>query len=171
MPSNNSSSGSAVYTVGDRVNGEVGQSLYLETSYTIRPSISFYAIRWRIEDRAIIHYRVNNCSIDPQGSPTWTTGDLTIYPKYTGRLQFYPLNASLLLHNLQVNDSGNYSLILSVDNKRFTRTIRVDVHQNLLIIKATHDSVVFSVRMALCFLPIAALLYIILRWHCSCTSV
>ncbi|KAM4021326.1 uncharacterized protein ACNLHF_001384 [Anomaloglossus baeobatrachus] len=157
-------SGRGIYIVRDRINGSVGQSVLLETSYHLTPNISNYKIRWRTGDQAIIYYSAANCSISPRGSPIWEYGNLIIYPKYKHRAEFTPLTASLLLHNLQENDSGTYTVLLSADNT-WERNIRVivynNLHQNVSVNSdlRSQQIVISSVRMTLCLLLVAALVY------------
>ncbi|XP_077140715.1 uncharacterized protein LOC143805357 [Ranitomeya variabilis] len=154
-------SGRYIYIVHDTVNRSLGQSVFLETSYSLPPKISNYKIRWKTGNQAIIYYSAVNCTIGPHGSPIWTNGTLIIYPKYKPRTEFTGLNASLLLHNVQVSDSGIYTLLLSANNTWWERNIRVNINENVSINSdvSAQQIVISSVRMTLCFLLIAALVY------------
>ncbi|XP_073412152.1 uncharacterized protein [Dendrobates tinctorius] len=160
-------SGRNIYIVHNTVNRSMGQSVFLETSYSLPPKISNYKIRWTTGNQGIIYYSAVNCSISPHGAPICTNGTLTIYPKYKPRTEFTCLNASLLLHNLQVSDSGIYTLSLSAKNTWWKRSVTVNINENLYQNVSINSDVsaqqivISSVRMTLCFLLIAALVYIV----------
>ncbi|CAH2316586.1 carcinoembryonic antigen-related cell adhesion molecule 3-like isoform X1 [Pelobates cultripes] len=122
------------------VNVSVGQSILLPTSYTLTKPFSKYFIEWTINDYVIVKYFAYNCSISPHGIPEWCAGKSKMY-KFKGRVEFYPLNASLLLKNVQLNDTGIYTIRLTrakvhvqvwVDGntKRFVTSEPLIVHSN-----------------------------------------
>uniref|UniRef100_A0A7N8XLV1 Immunoglobulin domain-containing protein n=1 Tax=Mastacembelus armatus TaxID=205130 RepID=A0A7N8XLV1_9TELE len=52
---------------------------------------------------------------------------LSVRPKYQGRVEFFVQNQSLLLKNLQQNDTGEYTAVVSEDEDRTVTTHRVIV--------------------------------------------
>ncbi|CAH2316594.1 carcinoembryonic antigen-related cell adhesion molecule 3-like isoform X1 [Pelobates cultripes] len=104
----------------------VGQSILLQTSFTLSHETLDYEFQWETGDYVIAKYTAYNSSFTPQGIPTWTNGRTIIYPKYKERVEIYPLNGSLLLKNVKLNDTGIY--IFCVVNVE--KNIRLWVHEN-----------------------------------------
>uniref|UniRef100_F6Z724 Ig-like domain-containing protein n=1 Tax=Ornithorhynchus anatinus TaxID=9258 RepID=F6Z724_ORNAN len=52
-----------------------------------------------------------------------TTGRMTVYPPYKGRVQFSPENSSLLLMNVQETDSGTYKVVFDLNEKEAKKTL------------------------------------------------
>ncbi|MEE6517394.1 hypothetical protein FKM82_027569 [Ascaphus truei] len=115
----------------DSINATVGQSLLLPTSYTIRRSVSHWpSIQWTIGNRMIVYFSALNGSINTEGFPTWISGKTITYPMHQGRVEFYPMNASLLLEDLQLNDSGTYHITLLHFEKIIKKNLSVWVHED-----------------------------------------
>ncbi|CAH2316595.1 carcinoembryonic antigen-related cell adhesion molecule 3-like isoform X2 [Pelobates cultripes] len=112
----------------DSIHATVGQSILLQTVYKI--SQTFYnwpSLQWTFGNKIIVYYSLQNGSIDPQGTPLWTTGNTRIFPLYNHRVTFYPDNGSLLLTNLHLQDSGCYKLYLLSFESIINKTICLHV--------------------------------------------
>ncbi|XP_029460809.1 uncharacterized protein LOC115093292 isoform X2 [Rhinatrema bivittatum] len=92
--------------------GTVGQSVLLPVSYRLQGTfIEQLFIQWNVMNisDAIIIYSINKSSVKSDGIPTRVSGNNTFtHPDYQCRVVFFPENASLLLQNLQLIDSGVY---------------------------------------------------------------
>ncbi|XP_038672975.1 hepatocyte cell adhesion molecule-like [Scyliorhinus canicula] len=91
----------------DSVNGTVGQSVLLSASYTVSDSDGYLRITWIKTGTRIVQYK---CL--PKSDNT-ERGYYTISDHYKHRVEFPPENASLLLKDLQFNDSGIYELTIA----------------------------------------------------------
>ncbi|XP_031747451.1 carcinoembryonic antigen-related cell adhesion molecule 3-like isoform X1 [Xenopus tropicalis] len=113
------------------LNVSVGQSLLLPTTYSISsPAQSWPSIEWAREGQTIVHCSVSNGSIRAKGLPVWVNEKTGISPEYQGRVEFFPLNASLLLKDLSVNDSGTYTVKLLTAKNVIKGTIHVWVQRS-----------------------------------------
>ncbi|CAM4612419.1 unnamed protein product [Lepidochelys olivacea] len=111
-------------------NATVGQSVLLSVSYKFNRS--FYhplSIQWNFSETPdlLTIYTVTNCSVSAKGIPTHCSGHNYTHLAYQGRTVFFPENASLLLQNLQLNDSGVYSITFKVPQQ--TRHITLIVSE------------------------------------------
>ncbi|XP_071899064.1 uncharacterized protein [Anas platyrhynchos] len=97
----------------DAVNGTVGQSVLLPVSYRCNSTSCFpLSILWRFDltSQIIITCTVQNCSLDDGGAPkNCSTKCFTSLP-HSGRVELFPENASLLLRDLRLSDSGVYTV-------------------------------------------------------------
>jgi len=75
----------------------------------------------------IITCTVWNCSLDAWGTPTNCSAICYPHVTYRGRAAVFPENASLLLWDLQLNDSGVYSVTFQEQN--LSRQITLAVHK------------------------------------------
>ncbi|XP_078272125.1 uncharacterized protein LOC144602877 [Rhinoraja longicauda] len=109
-----SASGSRVtVSVREReVNGTVGRSALLASSYSIPDLCSQLTVEWRLQPSttSLVRLTRSDCSPHPDRpgcncSDRWTVG-----PAHTGRVQLYAENGSLLLRDLRRNDSGVYEI-------------------------------------------------------------
>lgn len=117
----------------DSVNGTVGHSVLLPVSYTLQgPFPSPLSIQWYFSNSSnlLTTYTVTNCSVSAEGIPTRCSGYNYTLPAYQGRTEFFPENASLLLQNLQLSDSGVYSVTFKVPQQ--TRHITLTVSESHL---------------------------------------
>ncbi|XP_068553178.1 carcinoembryonic antigen-related cell adhesion molecule 5-like isoform X6 [Anas acuta] len=99
----------------DAVNGTVGQSVLLPVSYRFNSTPCFpVAIRWMFghTSQRTISCTVQNCSLDDGGAPKNCSTECYPYPAHSGRVELFPKNASLLLRDLRLSDSGVYTVIL-----------------------------------------------------------
>ncbi|MEE6517393.1 hypothetical protein FKM82_027569 [Ascaphus truei] len=156
----------------DSINATVGQSLLLPTSYTIRRSVSHWpSIQWTIGNRMIVYFSALNGSINTEGFPTWISGKTITYPMHQGRVEFYPMNASLLLEDLQLNDSGTYHITLLHFEKIIKKNLSVWVHEDPASFEEDtaqgRKLLIFIFRTMFCLLPIVALGSLIRRWECQ----
>ncbi|POI35347.1 hypothetical protein CIB84_000903, partial [Bambusicola thoracicus] len=114
----------------DVVSGTVGQSVLLPVSYRVNSSHVFpVSIQWKFgkSSRVIITCTVLNCSLDAWGAPK--NCSVLCFPHVThgGRVEVFPDNASLLLRDLQLSDSGVYSVTFKRQN--LSRRITLAVHK------------------------------------------
>ncbi|XP_072920459.1 HEPACAM family member 2-like [Hemitrygon akajei] len=94
----------------DRVNGTVGQSVLLPVSYTDPDPRGYLRIIWTRTAHVIIqHTRFSGKDGDHRSRT-----HITISDPYKHRAVLFPKNASLLLNDLQVNDSGIYELSIGL---------------------------------------------------------
>ncbi|OXB75954.1 UNVERIFIED_CONTAM: hypothetical protein H355_012922 [Colinus virginianus] len=115
----------------DVVSGTVGQSVLLPVSYRVNSSLRFpVSIRWKFGNgRQVIitTCSVQNCSLDASGAPSKCSALYFPHAKYRDRVEVFPENASLLLWDLQLSDSGLYSVTFTQQNQ--SRRITLAVHK------------------------------------------
>lgn len=114
----------------DAVSGTVGQSVLLPVSYRINSSLLFpLSILWKFgsSSQVIVTCTAQNCSLDAWGTPTNCSAICYPHVTYRGRAAVFPENASLLLWDLQLNDSGLYSVTFTQQN--LSRQITLAVHK------------------------------------------
>ncbi|XP_040555183.1 uncharacterized protein LOC771657 isoform X6 [Gallus gallus] len=114
----------------DAVSGTVGQSMLLPVSYRINSSLLFpLSILWKFgsSSQVIVTCTAQNCSLDAWGTPTNCSAICYPHVTYQGRAAVFPENASLLLRDLQLNDSGVYSVTFQEQN--LSRQITLAVHK------------------------------------------
>ncbi|XP_075752800.1 uncharacterized protein LOC112546891 [Pelodiscus sinensis] len=115
----------------DSVNGTVGHSVLLPISYRLQPGPfpSPLGIQWYFSNtpNPLISYTATNCSVDAEGIPTNCSWNHFTHAAYRGRAELFPENASLLLQNLQLNDSGVYGVTFS--GSRQTKNITLTVSE------------------------------------------
>ncbi|XP_048815667.1 uncharacterized protein LOC125699795 isoform X3 [Lagopus muta] len=114
----------------DAVSGTVGHSVLLPVSYTVNSSFCFpLSIIWKFgnSSQAIITCTVQNCSLDAWGAPKECSALCFPHRSYRHRIEVFPENASLLLRDLQLSDSGVYSVFFQQQNQ--SRRITLAVHQ------------------------------------------
>lgn len=108
----------------------MGQSVLLPVSYRINSSLLFpLSILWKFgsSSQVIVTCTVWNCSLDALGTPTNCSAICYPHVTYQGRAALFPENASLLLWDLQLNDSGVYSVTFIQQN--LSRQITLAVHK------------------------------------------
>ncbi|OXB58703.1 hypothetical protein ASZ78_016875 [Callipepla squamata] len=115
----------------DVVSGTVGQSVLLPVSYRVNSSLRFpVSIRWKFgNSRQVIitTCSVQNCSLDAWGAPSKCSALYFPHAKYRDRVEVFPENASLLLWDLRLSDSGLYSVTFTQQNQ--SRRITLAVHK------------------------------------------
>ncbi|XP_053895000.1 uncharacterized protein LOC128842827 [Malaclemys terrapin pileata] len=162
----------------DSVNGTVSHSVLLPISYRLQgPFLSSLSIQWNFSNTPdlLTVYTATNCSVSAEGIPTCCSGHNYIHPKYQGRTVFFPENASLLLQNLQLNDSGVYRVTFKVPQQ--TRHITLNVSESHLnhgnadggTRKETnqHPDLLLGLQITggFSFLLLFLLLFFCCRWH------
>ncbi|KFQ65434.1 hypothetical protein N334_00796, partial [Pelecanus crispus] len=93
----------------DSINATVGQSVLLPVSYRFSSAPRFpVLIRWKFSNSRdpLITCTIQNCSLDAGGAPSSCSENCFPHPTYRGRAELFPENASLLLRDLRLNDSG-----------------------------------------------------------------
>ncbi|XP_044885373.1 uncharacterized protein LOC123377047 [Mauremys mutica] len=117
----------------DSINGTVSHSVLLPVYYRLqRPFPSPLSIQWYFSNtpNPLTSYTLTNCSVSAEGIPTHCSGYNYTHEAYQGRTEFFPGNASLLLQNLQLSDSGVYSVTFKVPQQ--TRNITLTVSESHL---------------------------------------
>ncbi|XP_051899502.1 uncharacterized protein LOC127585841 [Pristis pectinata] len=94
----------------NRVNGSVGHSVLLPASYTISEPQGYLRIKWTRAGKRIVEYR---CISEQNSNPKECSHIMSFSDHYEHRIVLYPGNASLLLKDLKINDSGIYELSIS----------------------------------------------------------
>ncbi|KFR08340.1 hypothetical protein Y956_14620, partial [Nipponia nippon] len=93
------------------INGTVGHSVLLPISYRFSGAPRFpLSIRWSFPNSqdTLITCTLHNCSLGAEGEPSNCSAACFTHPGYRGRAELFPENGSLLLRDLQLNDSGVY---------------------------------------------------------------
>ncbi|CAM4614990.1 unnamed protein product [Caretta caretta] len=114
----------------DSVNGTINHSVLLPVSYRLQEPFPFpLSIQWHFSNspNPLTTYTVTNCSVSAEGIPIHCSGNNFIHSEYQGRTVFFPENASLLLQNLQLSDSGVYNITFKVPQQ--TRHITLTVSE------------------------------------------
>ncbi|XP_067865344.1 uncharacterized protein [Heterodontus francisci] len=111
----------------DSVNGTLGQSVLLPTSYTVSNSGGYFRIKWIRAGTRIVEYR---CISERDNNLTGRCHYLSVPDDYKHRAVLFPENASLLLKDLQFNDSGIYELSIAdsigIEMARLMLTVQSD---------------------------------------------
>ncbi|XP_072733297.1 uncharacterized protein [Ciconia boyciana] len=97
----------------DLVNGTVGQSVLLPLSYRFSRAPCFpVSIVWTFTNSTdtLISCTLLNCSLGAGGDPSNCSAKCFPHPAYRRRAELFPENGSLLLRDLQLSDSGVYSV-------------------------------------------------------------
>ncbi|XP_072191924.1 uncharacterized protein [Excalfactoria chinensis] len=118
----------------DAVSGTVGQSVLLPVSYRVNSSLPFpLAIEWKFgnSSQVIITCTVQNCSLDAWGAPKKCSALSLPHTPYRGRIEVFPENASLLLRDLRLSDSGVYSIVFK--QQKQSRRITLAVHKQRVV--------------------------------------
>ncbi|KAM7160487.1 uncharacterized protein RBU57_010601 isoform 1-T2 [Macrochelys suwanniensis] len=162
----------------DLVNGTVSHTVLLPVSYRLNgPFPSSLSIQWYFSSNPnpLTTYTVTNCSVSAEGIPTRCSGHNYISDAYQGRTVVFPENASLLLQNLQLSDSGVYSVTFKVPQQ--TRHVTLTVSEPHFNRGNTDDGtgnemnspLVLLLRLlitgGLSFLLLLLLLFFCFRWH------
>nr|XP_047926693.1 uncharacterized protein LOC125183577 [Anser cygnoides] len=112
----------------DAVNGTVGQSVLLPVSYTFNSSPCFpVSIKWTFghPSQVVISCTVLNCSLGAGGAPKNCTAKCFPSASRSRRVELFPENASLLLQDLKLSDSGvyNVSFVQQQQSRHITLTV------------------------------------------------
>ncbi|XP_072113448.1 uncharacterized protein [Mobula birostris] len=108
----------------DRMNGTVGQSVPLPTSYTDPDSHGYLRITWTKAGRRIADYR---CPSSRNGTLAGCAQTRLTDDHYKGRTVLFPENTSLLLRDLQISDSGIYYLSIGHSAGTESRSLKLMV--------------------------------------------
>ncbi|XP_075619888.1 uncharacterized protein LOC142603401 isoform X2 [Balearica regulorum gibbericeps] len=112
----------------DSVNGTVGQSVLLPVSYTLSSASGFpLVIFWTFHNSSdrLITCAVQNCSLSAGGVPSDCSAKCFTHHTYRGRAELFPQNGSLLLRDLQLRDSGVYSVTFRSSHQTWDITLTV----------------------------------------------
>ncbi|XP_025947107.1 uncharacterized protein LOC112978143 [Apteryx rowi] len=112
----------------DFVNGTVGQSVLLPVSYKFMNSSRFpLPFEWTFHNRSepIASCTVMNCSLSAEGAPKHCSANHFTRAAYQGRVVLFAENASLLLQDLQLSDSGVYNITFKqqLQTRQITLTV------------------------------------------------
>ncbi|KAE8582553.1 hypothetical protein XENTR_v10020166 [Xenopus tropicalis] len=159
-------------TYENATSGTIGQSVLLPISYRLARQFASYTIQWETGNWTILYYRVTNSTTDPQGCPTWENGKATIFHKYKGRVQFFGLNGSLILWDLQLNDTGSYRVVLTSTGNITEKQIRVTITETPISSDAQKmpNLETIIIRTILCFCVVFVLVFLIIRCECQPAS-
>ncbi|XP_072920578.1 uncharacterized protein [Hemitrygon akajei] len=108
----------------DQMNGTVGQAVLLPTSYTDPDSHGYLRITWTKAGRRIADYR---CPSSRNGNFAECAQTMLTDDHYKHRTVLFPENASLLLRDLQISDSGIYELSISHSAGTESRSLKLMV--------------------------------------------
>ncbi|KGL79466.1 hypothetical protein N309_03857, partial [Tinamus guttatus] len=100
-------------TPQDSLECTVGQSVLLPVSYKFNSSSRFpLSIQWTFSNSSdlFISCTVQNCSLSADRAPRNCSANCFPTPTYQDRVVLFPENASLLLKDVQLSDSGVYSV-------------------------------------------------------------
>ncbi|KAM6057073.1 uncharacterized protein LJ206_015268 isoform 1-T3 [Theristicus caerulescens] len=95
----------------ESIDGTVGQSVLLPVSYRFSAAPRFpVSILWSFANRQVllIACALQNCSLGAGGEPSNCSTTCFTHSMYRGRAELFPENGSLLLRDLQLNDTGVY---------------------------------------------------------------
>ncbi|XP_029852316.2 uncharacterized protein LOC115333486 [Aquila chrysaetos chrysaetos] len=112
----------------DSINGTEGQSVLLPVSYRFDGAPGFpMKIVWYSSNMwdELVTCTVLNCSLGAGGAPSSCSARSFYLTKYRGRTKFFPENGSLLLSDLQLSDSGVYSVAFNLSHQTFHITLTV----------------------------------------------
>ncbi|XP_075369443.1 uncharacterized protein LOC142415255 isoform X1 [Mycteria americana] len=112
------------------VNGIVGQSVLLPLSYRFSRAPRFpVSIVWMFTNDmdVVVSCTLLNCSLGAGGDPSNCSANRFPQPAYRGRAELFPENGSLLLRDLQLSDSGVYSVSFRPSYQ--TRRLVLTVHE------------------------------------------
>nr|XP_038040172.1 uncharacterized protein LOC119717847 isoform X1 [Anas platyrhynchos]XP_038040173.1 uncharacterized protein LOC119717847 isoform X1 [Anas platyrhynchos] len=157
----------------DAVTGTVGQSVLLPVSYRCNSSPCFpLSIRWMFghTSQVIIACSVRKCSLDDGGAPKICSKKCYPYPAHWGRVELFPENASLLLRDLRLSDSGVCTV--SLQHQRQSRHITLTVLEQPVptgptskgISKQDHIQNYIIGACSLIFLLLLFLVFCVWRW-------
>nr|XP_047926609.1 uncharacterized protein LOC106047517 [Anser cygnoides] len=108
----------------DAVSGTVGQSVLLPISYTFNSSPRFpMSIKWTFGHPL---QRIISCVVlGAGGAPKNCSTKCYPYASHSGRVELFPENASLLLRDLRLSDSGvyNVSFVQQQQSRHITLTV------------------------------------------------
>ncbi|MEE6515386.1 hypothetical protein FKM82_024108, partial [Ascaphus truei] len=93
------------------INTSVGQSVLLPVSYVVteESKTKHPSFKWEFNRTLILFYSGHNCSLTQEGVPITCFGNVFMSSRFN-RTIFYRENASLLLLDLQLNDTGVYTI-------------------------------------------------------------
>lgn len=154
-------------TVGDHltvykntIDATIGHSVLLPVAYNLTDPFSKYTVEWEFGNESILYHTVMKCTLDSQGSPSSILDEtFVVYPIFSGRVEFYKLNSSLLIYNAQVNDSGTYRISFSTTQVTSSQNISVTVSGSAAA--STWGIWMFAFWKVLCVLPLAAYLIVL----------
>ncbi|XP_062905758.1 uncharacterized protein LOC134347289 [Mobula hypostoma] len=113
----------------DRVNGTAGQSVLLPVSYTVPDPHGYLRITWTGGGNASVCIEYT-CFSGQECHLSDRRSHITVSETCKHRALLFPENASLLLRDLQINDSGIYELSISdstgTENGSLVLTVRFD---------------------------------------------
>ncbi|KAM6057072.1 uncharacterized protein LJ206_015267 isoform 2-T2 [Theristicus caerulescens] len=95
----------------ESIDGTVGQSVLLPVSYRFSAASRFpVSVIWRFANSQdpFIACALQNCSLGAGGEPSNCSTTCFTHAAYRGRTELFLENGSLLLRDLQLNDSGVY---------------------------------------------------------------
>ncbi|XP_063289550.1 carcinoembryonic antigen-related cell adhesion molecule 3-like [Pelobates fuscus] len=152
----------------DSINATVGETVLLPASYTISRNLhNWPSIQWDFGSKSVLYYSLYNVTLNSKGFPTWLLGKTKIFDGYEGRVEFYQMNGSLLLKNIQLNDSGTYYATLMSFERILSKEIYVSVQNNVQVIDGVSEGkkfTIFITRIILCFLPVITLVFLMQCW-------
>ncbi|XP_051899504.1 uncharacterized protein LOC127585843 [Pristis pectinata] len=111
----------------DTVNGTAGQSVLLPVSYTVPDPHGYLRITWTRAGSVTVEY---TCFSGQECYLKKISPHITVSDPFKHRAVLFPENASLLLRDLQVNDSGIFELSIShttgMEKRNITLVVQPD---------------------------------------------
>ncbi|XP_035180763.1 uncharacterized protein LOC118166182 isoform X2 [Oxyura jamaicensis] len=166
----------------DSVNGTMGQSVLLPVSYRFNSTLCFpVPIQWTFghPSQLIISCTVLNCSLGAGGALESCSTKCFPHPAHAGRVELFPENASLLLRDLRLSDSGVYNVNFA--QQRQSRHITLTVLEQPVTLDPSSEGTsdqdhTQNYMIGACssiFLLLLLLVFCIWRWGrwlCSCIA-
>ncbi|XP_066441265.1 HEPACAM family member 2-like [Eleutherodactylus coqui] len=108
------------------VQGVIGDSVLLPVTYSIPQPPGILQIIWNHENSIVVFSEMTMCTTEASPTPRISNEYHIVAGRYQHRVVFYPENASLLLRNVQQNDSGQYTVTFQELNQ--SRSMMLVLH-------------------------------------------
>ncbi|XP_075018674.1 uncharacterized protein LOC142087858 isoform X2 [Calonectris borealis] len=153
----------------DSINGTVGQSVLLPVSYRFDGAPGFpVSILWTFSNSpdTLITCTVLNCSLGAGGAPSGCSAKCFSHSTYRGRAELFPQNGSLLLRDLQLSDSGVYSVAFRLSSQAWH--VALAVHEQPFTPAHAAEDTAEQVHLRYCAIGICSSVSLLLLFLLSC---